>query len=467
MAQADLLRRAMGKKKMDAMHKQKETFIQGAVERGVSKKEAEHIFDLMENFAKYGFNKSHSAAYALIAYHTAYLKAHYPVEFMAALISGDMGNTDKIYKYIQECKEMNIRVLPPDVNESITTFSVKGSSIRFGLAAIKNVGESAVESILEARDKGGPFQSLYDFCCRVDTRKVNRKTIESLIKAGAMDSFGRDRSTLLEALDQAMEAGQRAAKANRLQMSLFELEEGHSLTQEEEVYPQVPPPSPKELLSMEKEALGFYVTGHPMDLYHKDLERLVTGSISRVLEEASEGEEVILGGMVATFREIATKNGKRMAFVQLEDREGSTEVVIFPDLYSQVAMLLLLEEPLIVKGRITTDSQGDEKKVTAQEVMLLREAMKNPPKPLDRKGSKRRTWVMVEIPVEKLEEEAIDQLWELARSHPGEAHLILRFTSATGDWVEIEAHREFFVSPEKKLGQEIESLVAGARVEIR
>ncbi len=468
MGQADLLRRAMGKKKMEVMLKQKEAFIQGATERGVSKKDAEHIFDLMENFAKYGFNKSHSAAYALIAYQTAYLKAHYPVEFMAALISGDMGNTDKIYKYIQECKEMNIRVLPPDVNESVTTFSVKGSSIRFGLAAIKNVGESAVEAILEAREKGGPFKSLYDFCCRVDTRKVNRKTIESLIKAGAMDSFGRDRHTLLEALDQALEAGQRAAKKASLQRSLFELEEGHSLEEVEEVYPQVSPPSPKELLSMEKEALGFYVTGHPMDLHQKDLEKVVAGPIPQTLDGATEGEEVLLGGMVATFREIATKNGKRMAFVQLEDREGSTEVVIFPDLYAQVGMLLLLDEPLVVKGKITTDAQGEEKKVTAQEVVLLREAMKDPPT-ISRKGknnNKKKQWVLVEIPLEDLEEETIDHLWEAAKAHPGQAHLILRFTSSRGDAVEIEADREFFVAPGEKLKKEMEALLKGGRVEM-
>ena len=470
MGQADLLRRAMGKKKMEVMLKQKEAFIQGAVERGVSKKDAEHIFDLMENFAKYGFNKSHSAAYALIAYQTAYLKAHYPVEFMAALISGDMGNTDKIYKYIQECKEMNIRVLPPDVNESIATFSVRGSSIRFGMAAIKNVGESAVEAILEEREKGGPFKSLYDFCCRVDTRKVNRKTIESLIKAGAMDSLGRDRNTLLEALDQALEAGQRAAKRARLQRSLFELEEGHSLDQEEEVYPQVPPPSPKELLAMEKEALGFYVTGHPMDLYQKELEKVVAGSISRVLEETSEGEEVILAGMVATFREIATKNGKRMAFVQLEDREGSTEVVIFPDLYSQVAMLLLLDEPLVVKGKVTTDAQGEEKKVAAQEVILMKDALKNPPQPPG--GSpgnhkKKKAWLTVEIPLEGLEEEAIDRLWDVARKHPGEARLLLRFLSPRGGWLEIEADGEFSVAPQEAVKEEMEAILEGIRVEIR
>ena len=468
MGQADLVRRAMGKKKMEVMLKQKEAFIQGAVERGVSKREAEHIFDLMENFAKYGFNKSHSAAYALIAYQTAYLKAHYPVEFMAALISGDMGNTDKIYKYIQECKEMNIRVLPPDVNESVTTFSVKGSSIRFGLAAIKNVGESAVEAILEVREKGGPFQSLYDFCSRVDTRKVNRKTIESLIKAGAMDSLGRDRNTLLETLDQAMEAGQRAAKKARLQRSLFELEEGNSLDAIEEVYPQVPPPSPKELLAMEKEALGFYVTGHPMDLYQKDLAQVVPGTIPETLGGSSEGEEVILGGMVATFKEIATKKeGKRMAFVQLEDREGHAEVVIFPDLYTQVGMLLLLDEPIVVRGRVTTDAQGEDKKVTAQEVMLLRDALKDPPRiSSPPKNNRKKHWVLVEMPLDSLEEEVIDHLWEVAKAHSGEAHLVLRFVSPQGEWVEIEADGEFAVTPKEELKREIESLLGDGRVEI-
>jgi len=466
MGQADLLRRAMGKKKMDVMLKQKEAFVRGAMERGVSKRDAEHIFDLMENFAKYGFNKSHSAAYALIAYQTAYLKAHYPVEFMAALISGDMGNTDKIYKYIQECKEMNIRVLPPDVNESVITFSVKGSSIRFGLAAIKNVGESAVEAILEAREKGGAFKSLYDFCCRVDLRRVNRKTIESLIKAGAMDSLGRDRNTLLEALDHAMEAGQKLAKRAKLQRTLFELDQENSLGEVEEVYLETPPPSSRELLAMEKEALGFYVTGHPLDLYQKDLGKVVPGTIQEALERASEGDEVILGGMVASFREIATKkDGKRMAFVQLEDREGRTEVVVFPDLYSQVGMLLLLDEPIVVKGKVTTDAQGEEKKVTAQEVLLLREALKEAPKaPTPSKGPKKRGKVLIEVPLDNLEEETIDRLWEVVRAHPGNCILIFRFLSPQGTMVEIEADREFTVAPGEKLRQEMENILGKGRV---
>ncbi len=464
MGQADLLRRAMGKKKMDIMAKQKEAFIQGANERGIGKKEAKEIFHLMENFAKYGFNKSHSAAYALIAYQTAYLKAHYPVEFMAALISGDMSNTDKIYQYIQECKEMDIKVLPPDVNESVTTFSVKGTSIRFGLAAIKNVGESAVEAILEAREKEGPFSSLYDFCRRVDLRRVNRKTVESLIKAGAFDSTGMDRNTLLAALDMAMEEGQKAARNNGVQKSLFDIVKESSLLSLEEVYPQVSPPSSKELLSMEREALGFYVTGHPLDFYQKDLEGLVSGTFEEVVTRGREGQEVRVGGMVTTFREITTKkNGKRMAFVQLEDRKTNIEVVIFPDLYNEVSMLLLVEEPLVIRGRITTDAQGEGKKLIAQEVLLLREALKGKESAKMPEKRKRRR-VLVELPLQHLKEETIDRLWSVVCSHSGDHPLVIRFLHPHGTMVEMEADREFFVTSGEELSKAVGEIFEEARV---
>ena len=461
MGQADLLRRAMAKKKREIMTKQKEAFIQGAKERGVAPEKAEEIFRLMESFAQYGFNKSHSAAYALIAYQTAYLKAHYPVEFMAALISGDMSNTDKVYKYIQECKEMGIKVLPPDVNESVTTFSVKGNSLRFGLAAIKNVGESAVEAILEAREGKGPFSSLYDFCRRVDLGRVNRKTIESLIKAGAFDFTGKDRNTLLAALDMAMKAGQKAAKNNGAQRSLFDMISEPAASTVEEVYPRVSPPSIREMLSMEKEALGFYVTGHPLDLYQKDLEGLVSGTLEEVMSQGTEGQEVVVVGIVSTFREITTKkNGKRMAFVQLEDRETSVEVVIFPDLYSEVSMLLLMEEPLVIKGRITTDAQGEEKekKLVAQEVLLLNEALK-------RKGKRERR-VVIELPLQRLQEENIDRLWEIACSYKGDCPLFIRFHHPQGIMVEIEADREFGVSPTEGLTEAVKEVCEGVRVSL-
>ncbi len=449
MGQADLLRRAMGKKKKEIMARQKEAFLKGAMERGVNKKDAEHIFDLMENFAKYGFNKSHSAAYAVISYQTAYLKAHYPVEFMAALISADMSNTDKVYQYIQECKEMGIKVLPPDVNESAVTFSVKGDSLRFGLAAIKNVGESAVEAILKAR-REAPFRSLYDFCRRVDLRKVNRKAIESLIKAGAFDTMGRDRNTLLAALDTAMDIGQKAHRENELQGSLFDLVGDSSPFSDEEIYPEVEPPSHKELLSMEKEALGFYVTGHPLDLYDRELKRVVSMEIKEVREQGREGQEVEVGGMVASFKEVTTRNGKRMAFVQLEDRDGSMEVVVFPDLYANVSMLLLLDEPIVVQGKVTTDVENEGKKLIAQEVLLLRDALKG-------KESKEERF-LVELPLKSLQEEAIDRLWDVISSHRGDAVLVLRFIHPKG-MVEVEADREFKVSGGKELEAAVRSIL--------
>ncbi len=377
MGQADLLRKAMGKKKPELMQKERSRFVEGALKNGVPKEKAEEIFNLMEKFAGYGFNKSHSAAYAMIAYQTAYMKAHHPVAFMAALISGDMANTDKIYKYIKECSEMGIEVLPPDINDSDVTFSVKGNSLRFGLAAIKNVGEAAVESIVREREAKGPFKSLYDFCRRVDLQKVNRKTIESLVKAGAFDSTGRERHVLLGALDKAMEeAGRRNKAGRRGQVSLFEIAGKEAIPQIPEWYPEVPPLSQKELLEMDKEALGFYVTSHPMEMYAERAREVTELTLEKV-HSMQDGTEVVVCGVVAKKKELSTKKKERMAIVQLEDTTSSVEVVVFPSLYREVELTLSVsEEPFVVRGGIDSDSASEgARKVLAEEMMPLSEAV--------------------------------------------------------------------------------------------
>ncbi len=357
---ADILRRAMGKKIPEVMASEKEKFMAGATKNNIPKDKAEYIFDLMAKFAGYGFNKSHSAAYALIAYQTAYLKAHYPAQFMAALLSCDMNNTDKVVAYINECRDHEIEVLPPDINESYKDFTVVEDRIRFGLAAVKNVGEAALDSIIEDRGGNGSFTSLEDFCCRVDLRRVNRRVLESLIKAGAFDSLGLKRSQLFAILDQALEQGQ-AVQRDRLsgQISLFavmgsEEEEQHSRIE----IPSIPDWTDQEKLTFEKETVGFYLTGHPLDDYREDIVSVTDADLSEK-KEWIEGQTLRVGGLIRDIKHRKTKKGDPMAVLVLEDIAGTVEVVIFPELYSRCAAILRNDTPLIIEGLVKKDERGD------------------------------------------------------------------------------------------------------------
>jgi len=364
MGQADSLRKAMGKKKPEVMEKQKEVFIKGAVERKVEKAKAEAVFELMAKFAAYGFNKSHSAAYALIAYQTAYLKAHHPVEFMAALLSSEMGNTDKIVRYINDCRQMGITVLPPDVNRSKADFSVDEGRIRFGLAAVKNVGHSAIESIAAARESEGEFTSTFDFCSKVDLRKVNKRVLEGLIKCGAFDSTGVARSRMFEAVDLAMEHGAQSARDREAgQTSMFDMLGGSEVKSAQVEYPDVPEWNEAQLLSFEKESLGFYITGHPLARYEKEARRYAQNSTSE-LGELPEGREVSLIGIINALSVKTTKKGDRMAVMTVEDLQGMVEVVVFPDLYKDVQELLDGEAPLVITGTLDKTEQSSKVKAT-------------------------------------------------------------------------------------------------------
>ena len=358
LGQADLLRRAMGKKDDKEMTRQKGLFLDGAKANNLDPKKAEAIFDLMHKFAEYGFNKSHSAAYALIAYQTAYLKAHYPVEFMAALLTCDMDSTDKVIKNISDCREQGIDVLPPDINSSGLSFTVVGTSMRFGLGAVKNVGAGAIETILEARKEGG-FKDLFDFCERVDLRRVNKRVIESLIKCGAFDSTGAARSALMEGLEAATSYGQKIQEEKAsAQVSLFGTEEvvrgnGHGGLK----LPTVPEWHDKEKLAFEKEALGFLITGHPLDRYIDDIRRLANTEIASMVEMA-DGSEVRICGIVSAFKEITTKKGDRMGFVTIEDLTGSVEITVFSDIYASSSALLKSDDPLLVIGKLEKGEKG-------------------------------------------------------------------------------------------------------------
>jgi DNA polymerase-3 subunit alpha len=369
---ADLLRRAMGKKKPEEMAKQKKIFLEGAKKDKLDQKKAEAVFVQMEKFAEYGFNKSHSAAYAFIAYQTAYLKTHYPVEFMTALLTEDMENTDKVIKNINEIRNMDIAILPPDINSSCRDFTVHDKDIRFGLGAVKGVGSSAVEAIVEGRPDS-QFQSLQDFCERVDLRRVNKRVVEALIKCGAFDSLGGKRSQYMAVFEDAMDAGQKLQREKELgQESLFGSDQivTHKNGQAYGQLPEIDEWAENILLTNEKESLGFYITGHPLARHSAAIKRFATCDTAS-LAEKSDKQEVSLCGIINSLKMLTTKKGDRMAFVTLEDLSGFAELVVFPEAYTQAAELLGSEEPLLVKGVV--DVGEDANKILVNEILSLQD----------------------------------------------------------------------------------------------
>ena len=376
LGRADLLRRAMGKKNKEIMDKEKAGFVEGAVAKGVDPKIADSIFELIAFFAGYGFNRSHSAAYGWVTYQTAYLKHHFPHEFMAGLMSCDTDNVDNIVKFIAEARSMGLVVERPDVDESAQDFTVtprtgalRNKVIRFGLGAVKGVGGSAVEAVLEARKEGGAFNSAYDFCRRVDTQKCNRRVIEALVKSGAFDGVaaivGLHRARVLGALDGAIEAGaaeQRDRKSG--QTSLFGLMDAvapvGATSAAAEVYPEVEEWTAKQLLAFEKEALGFYISGHPLDRYRGDLSRYATATTSDFVEGKRSAGEASVGGVVAQYREMITKKGDKMARFILEDQSGGIEVVCFPKTFEKVRHVLVCDEPILCSGKVQNEGTAEQ-----------------------------------------------------------------------------------------------------------
>ena len=349
LGKADILRRAMGKKKVKEMDRMKIEFIEGAVEKGYDKKHADDIFELLVPFAGYGFNKSHAAAYSVLAYQTAYLKANFPAEFMAANLTNEINSPDKLAEYISEAQEMGIEMLPPNINLSEKTFTVVDEKIVYGLIGIKNVGENAVIEILEQRDKDGEFKSFVDFAERVDLKTVNRKVIETSIQTGLFDSLGENRATLFHNLDRILEfVSQLKADQGVGQVSLFEApehKEFHSIDLEKtEEWPQ------KELLKYEKDFLGFYFSGHPMDKFRKLWEKSTNLDLSNI-DRATNKKKYRLLGMIKSVRSLITKKGDKMAFAVLEDYRGSIEAVIFPKTYAETAHMLNIDEVLGIEGK--------------------------------------------------------------------------------------------------------------------
>jgi len=370
LGQADILRRAMGKKKHDLLMAQKEIFLQGCDKNGIESGLANHIFDLLTHFADYGFNKSHSAAYALLAWQTAYLKAHYPVEFMAGVLTSIMDKTDKIPVYIQLCRQMGIKILPPDINSSAASFGIEDGAIRFGLAAVRNVGENAIMSMERVRAEGGKFRSLVDFCARVDMRTINKRAIESLIKCGAFDSIGVERNQLLAALDAAIQdAARRQRDLLSGQIGLFG-DDTMEEVQQIRISDDVPPSTARERLTWEKEATGFYITGHPLDDYSDTLSSLF--SIGEIRSAVRKDRQLVrVGGILTSTKRFTTKKGDTMLFAELEDFSGTIEVTVFPRVFYAHVSDLEPDAIIVVEGRV--DMTGEEPKLLADEIWRMSE----------------------------------------------------------------------------------------------
>jgi DNA polymerase-3 subunit alpha len=454
LGEADILRRAMGKKKMEEMTQQRERFIKGALERGHPQKKVEKVFDYMEQFAGYGFNKSHSAAYAFLAYATAYLKAHYPVDFMAALLTSETGNVAKVVKYINECREMNIRVLPPDVNASDYSFTPVrdgvGDAVRFGLGAVKNVGQGAVEAIIRARTELGQFTSIYRFCEHADMGAINRRVIESLIKAGAMDGLQGTRSQLLLALDGAIEAGNRAWRDKESgQAGLFGGMEAEA--HPEPVLPKAGEWTLREKLQGEKELLGFYVTGHPLDSYEEKIAELATHSSTR-LDGLEKGNDVALCGILTGVQRRRNREGKPWASMSIEDREGSIDGLVFTTQYESLAPLLIEDQAVFIRGSALPE-EGNPTKVSVKEII-----------PLDVARISLPSLISVKVFTGRNGIDRAGELHSLFARKPGETQVRLRIESARDFSVIMDIPAK--VRPDKEFKAEIERICGPGTVDI-
>lgn len=464
---ADLLRRAMGKKKLEEMVKQREIFVKGcAAVNHITANKANQIFDLLEKFAGYGFNKSHAAAYAIVAYQTAYLKANYPVEFFCAMMTNDMGDTEKLSQYIAEARAMGIEVLPPDVNESQVYFAPAPArdvepgreaangeaeandarlAIRFGLAAIKGVGEVAVQSILKARDAAAKFRSLADMCERVEARTLNRRILEGLIKSGACDGFGKTRATLFSQIDRTLARAASVISDRQCgQSSLFgTLEDRPAMEPESQA--NLPEWPQHEMLAQEKELLGFYVTGHPLAPYAAILQKYSLSS-TKTIGQLANRSLTRLGGMIAAVQSgISKKNGKAYAMVTLEDLEGSVQVLCFNENYDKYRELLVQGKAIFVVGEVNV---GDERpKLFPQEIM-----------PLDDVPGRFTKRIHLRLNTVHLKSEKLDAIKDLVTSNPGRCPLFLCFLRPGGQIVFVETHEKYSVTPSRRFQQSVDEL---------
>jgi DNA polymerase-3 subunit alpha len=408
MADADGLRKAMGKKIVSMMEEHRSLFVKGATENGHDPKKAEEVFDLMEKFGGYGFNKSHSAAYALIAFQTAYLKANFTLEFIAALMTSERNNSDSVIKYMDECRGHEIKVLPPDVNKSDAHFAVSDGCIRFGIAAVKGIGDAAIESIVTIRDKDGAYEGLYDFCERVNTSKANKKVLESLIKCGAFDSSMVKRSQMMAVLEDALEHGSRIQREKAdSQLDLFaDSNMGVVLPISLPKLPDIEEWEDNVLLSLEKEVLGFYITGHPLDKYNDTIQKY-TNVNSTTLHEMANEKMIRMGGTIKVLKVHKTKKGDMMAFCAIEDQSGTVEVVVFPNLYAKIHPLLNEEQIVILEAEVQK---------TDNTVKLLGEKIV----PIDQAGKEWTSGIIIKVDPDQYDSDTLEQLKPIIERYPGD-----------------------------------------------
>ena len=418
MGSADDLRKAMGKKIASKMAEHQAIFIEGALARGIDKAKAETLYEQIKFFGEYGFNKSHSAAYALVAFQTAYLKAHFPVELMAALLTSSTNKTTDVVKFIAECRALDIEVLPPDINESEVAFSVVGDRIRFGLLAVKNVGEGAIEAIVEERRASGRFVSIFDLCERVPLTKVNKKVLESLVKCGALDSTGAGRAQMAAVLEDALAHGQTVQREkNDSQMSLFDMP-GADAALNAPTLPEMPEWSDRQRLAFEKEVLGFYISGHPLAGY-RDVLRKYANADALTLKEIADQSNVIIGGGITAVNRKTTKRGDQMAIVTIEDMYGTVEVVVFPDLFEVVRGFLAEDALVFVQGKL--ESSEVSTAIQAERVV-----------PLDRAEEVWLPSVHCTIDPVKTDKQTLRKLHEVFKQHTGACNAFLHITAPPG-----------------------------------
>ncbi|MBM3246341.1 MAG: DNA polymerase III subunit alpha [Candidatus Omnitrophica bacterium] len=454
LAQADLLRRAMSKKIPEVMEKQRRNFVVGCVKGGISETVANRIFDQIDYFSGYGFNRSHSAAYALISYRTAYLKANFPVEFMSALLTSERDNTDKIVEYVNEAARMGLKILPPDINESGALFKVvDNKTIRFGLLAVKNVGQGAVESITVARSDGGHFKSLEDLCQRIDLRLVNRKVLESLIKCGALDTFMMGRAQMFAGLDKILEFASKMHRDKaKGQMSFFDqgfLENGFKATGANNLPPVKEWPDP-QLLAFEKDMLGFYVSGHPLARYASQLKRFTAFSTAN-LSQCGDGAEIKLIGLIAKIKQTLTRQKQeKMAILKLEDLEGMVEVLVFPAAFQKVARYIQPNSVALVRGRLNL--REDAPKIIANDLFPMDEVYK--------------LVTAININLSGIRENLFESLKELLISSRGSVPIYLHLDTPAKSRVQLVVGEGFYVAPSEKLIQEIGSLLGEERLSL-
>ena len=448
LGQADVLRRAMGKKTPEIMEQARDQFIAGCIKNRVDRRTAEKIFDKIEYFAGYAFNRSHSTAYALISYRTAYLKANFPVEFMTALLTSERENTEKIAPYVEEARRMGIAILPPDINQSHFAFTVEGDAIRYGLAGVKNVGEKAIESIVQARAQKGPFPSLVSFCERVDGRLVNRKVMESLIKCGAFDCLGFYRSQLMAVLDPTVEAAAtRQREKQGGQLSFFEVfgSSGQAHRTDSVEMPPLSEWPESQRLAFEKALLGFYLTGHPLDRY-QGLLKLYASTTTAKLPLLPEGKEVTLGGVISKLKITTTKReNARMAIATFEDFEGSVEALVFPKVFPKVETALKQDAVVLVTGRVT--QREERPKLLAQEITLLDEALERYPES-----------IRIHLK-ESIERGLLENLREILKAHPGKIPVELAMATPGNGKARICVGDSLRVKPSLELFDRLISLV--------